>query len=68
MRETAGTEIVMGISVGMLIFGLFDGGLAFAIVFCLLKARFKGKKNRKNSGDGFRDHFIFYLHRPVCLF
>lgn len=44
MRETAGTEIVMGISVGMLILGLFDGGLAFAIVFCLLKARFKGKK------------------------
>ncbi len=34
----------MGISVGMLIFGLFDGGLTFAIVFCLLKARFKGKK------------------------
>lgn len=44
MREFAGTEIVMGISVGMLIFGLFDGGLTFAIVFCLLKARFKGKK------------------------
>lgn len=44
MRETAGMEIVMGISVGMLIFGLFDGGLTFAIVFCLLKARFKGKK------------------------
>lgn len=34
----------MGISVGMLIFGLFDGGLTFAIVFCLLKARFKEKK------------------------
>ncbi len=36
-------EYVMGINVGMLIFGLFDGGLAFLIVFCLLKARFKGK-------------------------
>lgn len=44
MREFAGTEIVMGMNVGMLIFGLFDGGLTFAIVFCLLKARFKGKK------------------------
>ena len=37
-------EIVMGIHVGMLIFGLFDGGLAYAIVYCLLKSRFKGKK------------------------
>lgn len=44
MREIAGTEIVMGIHVGMLIFGLFDGGLTFAIAFCLLKARFKGKQ------------------------
>lgn len=34
----------MGINIGMLIFGLFDGGLAYAVVFCLLKARFKGKK------------------------
>lgn len=34
----------MGINVGMLIFGLFDGGLAFTVVFCLSKARFKGKK------------------------
>lgn len=34
----------MGINVGMLIFGLFDGGLAFTVVFCLLKARFKDKK------------------------
>lgn len=33
----------MGINVGMLIFGLFDGGLAFCIVYCLLKAWFKGK-------------------------
>lgn len=34
----------MGISVGMLIFGLFDGSLAYAVVYCLLKARFKGGK------------------------
>lgn len=37
-------EIIMGISVGMLIFGLFDGSLAYAVVYCLLKARFKGGK------------------------
>lgn len=34
----------MGINVGMLIFGLIDGGLAYAVVFNLLKARFKGGK------------------------
>jgi hypothetical protein len=34
----------MGINVGMLIFGLFDGGLAYAIVYCLMKAWWKGKK------------------------
>ncbi len=33
----------MGINPGMLIFGLFDGGLAFMIVFWLLKARFRNK-------------------------
>ena len=37
-------EIIMGISVGMLIFGLFDGSLAYAVVYCLLKSRFKGGK------------------------
>ena len=35
---------IMGINVGMLIFGLIDGTLAFAIVFHLIKARFKGGK------------------------
>lgn len=34
----------MGISVGMLIFGLFDGSLAYAVVYCLIKARFNGGK------------------------
>lgn len=32
----------MGINVGMLIFGLFNGGLAYAIVFCLIKSSLKG--------------------------
>lgn len=40
----------MGINVGMLIFGLIDGGLAYAVVFNLLKARFKGKKIGKILG------------------
>lgn len=35
-------EIVMGINVGMLIFGLFNGGLAYAIVFSLIKSSLKG--------------------------
>lgn len=34
----------MGINVGMLLFGLFDGALAFTIVFCLIRAWMKGKK------------------------
>lgn len=37
-------EIVMGINVGMLIFGLFNGGLAYAIVFSLIKSGLKGGK------------------------
>ncbi len=32
----------MGINVGMLIFGLFNGGLSYAIVFCLVKSSLKG--------------------------
>lgn len=34
----------MGINVGMLIFGLIDGGLAYAVVYNLIKARLKGGK------------------------
>lgn len=37
-------EDIMGINTGMLIFGLFDGALAYTIVYCLLKARLGGKK------------------------
>ena len=38
---------IMGINVGMLIFGLIDGALAYAVVFNLIKARFKcGKFGR----------------------
>lgn len=43
MKESWEWRLIMGINVGMLIFGLFDGGLAFAIVFCLLRAWFHGK-------------------------
>ena len=60
-------EIVMGIHVGMLIFGLFDGGLAYAIVYCLLKARFKGKKNRQNTRCNYGNNYIFHLHRALYL-
>lgn len=34
----------MGINVGMLIFGLIDGGLAYAVVYNLIKAGLKGGK------------------------
>lgn len=55
----------MGINVGMLIFGLFDGGLAYAIVYCLLKARFKGKKAGRILGTIFGT-IIFTIY--IALF
>lgn len=40
----------MGIHPGMLIFALFDGGLAFLIVFCLVKAHFKKEMLGRSLG------------------
>lgn len=57
----------MGISIGMLIFGLFDGALAFSIVFCLLKARFKGKKIGKVLGTIFGT-ILFAIYIALFVF
>lgn len=43
-KKGAEMRNIMGINVGMLIFGLIDGTLAYAVVFHLIKARFKGGK------------------------